>query len=209
MGGPKPRPQHRARLRKRDNPLEYTFEDTWDAATAEELHEASYGVWLRGLLMDPRWGKPTSKTFFLSPLAAPQIEDLIWSSGKVPPGFFSGTIFARQLRGNRVIRRAYLHLFLNLTEHNAITLCYQQALAPIIWIPGPGWEGMGIPPTGPSFPVDTLNAEHMAHVLGGIYLEANLRNRPPLRLWLNSYGYNKIPEFPRLFESKKVQIPRN
>ena len=185
-------------LRPRVDPLAYTHPDTWDASTPEELHVASWGIWMREVL-----ARRQGFTLLLTTPATPSVGDLLWMV--TPPGTSpvpAHSLFIRRLQGRR-IQRGVLHAATCLQEEAVYRLAYQPVPAPVVWSPSGSWDARVIPPMGPSRRVDLRDALAVTEVLGGgYYAEASLRDRPALRVWRAHYGYNPIAEFRRLFEQQ-------
>jgi hypothetical protein len=182
--------------------LDYTLQDTWDASTPEELHTASYGVWLKELTTKPQWTACRTKTIFVSPVAKVPLADLVWEAEELPQDCFGSAIFARKLKDGKVTRRVYAHFVGNLPMRAAIWLALRYSMAPVLFVEGPGWEGSVIPAMGESSGFNMLNPTDVTKALKGLHFEASLRGSSSNKLWLQSYGFNPISQFKRLFEAK-------
>lgn len=184
----------------REDPLGYIHPDTWDASTPGELHEASWGIWMRGLRQS---GATGGFTLILSTVSA-SVDDMLWMA--TPRGFTPGvasSIFVRRIQGQR-IWYGKIHAVYGLTEGSANLLAQQPQIAPVIWSPGGcGWA-MAFPPGGATpYCADAHSASGVSEVLGGGYFtEVFFKDRPSLRVWRDHYGYNPIAEFRRLFERR-------
>lgn len=195
-------------LLPKDSLLDYTLPDTWDASTPEELHTASYGVWLKVLTMKPQWATCRTKTIFVSPTAKVPLADIVWEADELPSDCFGSAIFARKLKDGKVIRRVYAHFVGNLSMRAAIWLALRHSMAPVLFVEGPGWSGSVIPAMGESSKIDLLNPTEVTKALKGLHFEANLGGSASNKLWLQSYGYNPISQFKRLFEAKQLSPVR-
>lgn len=197
---------HRTRsphLVRQDDPLAYTWADTWDASTPEELHIASYGAWIGGFSRNPQWALARTKTLFLTQARRPDVETLIWQVARLPEPFVLGTAYARRLDEGKVVRRAWAHIALDLSQEAAIMLS-MQTLGPTIFLTNPGWEATVFPAVGPSSKIDLRNALEVSALYGGLLLELLPPNKSAWEVWLQTYGFNPIPEFKRLFELKQA-----
>lgn len=186
-------------LVRQEDPLAYTWADTWDASTPEELHTACYGAWVGGFSRNPQWAAAQTKTLFLTKARYPDLETLVWQVARVPSPLVLGTAFARRLEERRVVRRAWAHIALDLPQSAAIMLS-MKTLGPTIFLDGPGWGATVFPALGPSSSIDLRNAEAVSQLYGGLLLEILPLSKPAWQVWLDSYGFNPIPEFKRLFE---------
>lgn len=186
------------------NPLDYTWADTWDASTPDELHAASYGAWLGGFSRSPRWAATTTRTIFLSPARRPDVENMVWQVAKLPDPFTMGSCYARKLQEGKVTKRAWLHMALDLPIQAAIFLSFQHTLGPVIFLSKPdSWEGLVLPAVGPSSSVNVLDARAVSQVLNDFLVELLPHPKAPWEVWLQTYGFNPIPEFKRLFELRQ------
>lgn len=188
--------------------LDYTLPDTWDASTPEELHTASYGVWLKELSMKPQWADCRTKTIFVSSVAKVPLQDIVWEAEELPPDCFGSVIFARRLKEGKVTRRVWVHFVGNLPMRAAIWLALWHSMAPVLFVEGQGWNGSVIPAMGESSKIDLLNPTEVTKALKGLHFEATLKGSPSNKLWLQTYGFNPISQFKRLFEAKQLSPVR-
>ena len=203
---PQESPESRVRrphLVRQDSPFAYTWADIWDASTPEELHAASYGAWLGGMSRHPSWAETTTRTLFLTADRSPDVETMVWWVARVPKPLKLCTCYARALGEGKVIRRSWAHVALDLPEEAAIMLAYHTLGPTIFWSGGLEQTARVYPALGPSTFVDLRDPHAVSTIFGGRLFETLPAPTSAWEVWLQTYGFNPIPEFKRLFEVKQ------
>lgn len=193
----------RPHLVRLEDPFAYTWADIWDASNPEELHTASYGAWLGAMSRHPSWAETTTRTMFVTPDRSPDVETMVWKVSRVPKPLKSCTCYARTLGEGKVIRRSWAHVALDLPEEAAIMLAYHTLGPTIFWSGGLEQTARVYPALGPSTLVDLRDPHAVSTIFGGRLFETLPAPTSAWEVWLQSYGFNPIPEFKRLFEVKR------
>lgn len=182
------------------DPLGYTYPDTGDASTPEELHVASWGMWLRSL----RHSISGSLTIF-TPVPGALAQDLVQKVsplGQDPPRLLPSSLLVRKIREGRVARVGRLWAVVGLSDLAAFRITYEATAAPILWSPDGSRYAQALGPLGQGVSVDLWDPLAVTSVLGDYYAEREIPIRPSLWLWLTKYGFNPIAEFRRSFERR-------